>query len=63
MGLSAGAGFLLEETDAKREDDGRVNGEVVRERVEGWRWGQGVRGGVAAVAWGMCVVGIWGDGV
>ncbi|MCJ1379271.1 hypothetical protein MMC17_002372 [Xylographa soralifera] len=45
-----------------RAESGEVNGEVVREEMEGWRWGQVLRGGVWAVGWGMSVVGIWGDG-
>ena len=45
-----------------RAESGEVNGEVVREEMEGWRWGQVLRGGLWAVGWGMSVVGIWGDG-
>ena len=44
------------------EEEEEVNGEVVREEMEGWRWGQGLRAGVWALGWGMSVVGIWGDG-
>lgn len=44
----------------EREEE--VNGEVVREEMEGWRWVQGIRGGLWAVGWGMSIVGIWGDG-
>lgn len=39
-----------------------VNGEVVREEMEAWRWGQAVRSAVWGLGWGMSVVGIWGDG-
>jgi autophagy-related protein 33 len=39
-----------------------VNGEQVRRAVEGMRVKEGVRAVVAGVAFGMQVVGIWGDG-
>jgi autophagy-related protein 33 len=40
-----------------------VNGEQVREAVEGKRFTEGVKAGFAGVAFGMAVVGLWGDGV
>ncbi|KAF2652161.1 hypothetical protein K491DRAFT_605417 [Lophiostoma macrostomum CBS 122681] len=39
-----------------------VNGEQVRQAVERMRVREGVRAGVAGVAFAMQVVGIWGDG-
>ena len=39
-----------------------VNGEEVRQRMEGFRMGQVVRTGVAGLGFAMSVVGIWGDG-
>jgi len=39
-----------------------VNGEQVRQEVERMRVVEGVRAGVAGVAFAMGVVGIWGDG-
>ncbi|MCJ1473961.1 hypothetical protein MMC13_002617 [Lambiella insularis] len=45
-----------------RAESGEVNGEVVREEMEEWRWGQVLRAGAWGWAWGMSVVGIWGDG-
>lgn len=38
-----------------------MNGEVVREGMEGWRWGQGIKMGAWGVGWVVCVVGLWGD--
>ncbi|KAH7115023.1 hypothetical protein B0J11DRAFT_121548 [Dendryphion nanum] len=49
----------------EREASGSVdeiNGEGVREEVERVRVVEAWRAGVSAVAWGMVVVGIWGDG-
>ena len=43
-------------------DEGNVNGEVVREGMEGWRAKQGWKAGIWGVGWAMAVVGIWGDG-
>jgi autophagy-related protein 33 len=42
--------------------DEDVNGEEVRERMDGFVTGQLVRTAISAVAFGMSVVGIWGDG-
>lgn len=44
---------------AEEED---VNGEEIRERMEGFTKGQIVRTGIAAVGFFMAIVGIWGDG-
>ena len=41
---------------------GSLNGEVVREGMERWRGRQLLRGVGFAVAWGISVVGLWGDG-
>ena len=41
---------------------GSLNGEVVREGRERWRGRQLLRGVGFAVAWGISVVGLWGDG-
>ena len=41
---------------------GSLNGEVVREGMERWRGRQVLRGVGFAVAWGISVVGLWGDG-
>lgn len=41
---------------------GSLNGEVVREGMERWRGRQVLRGLGFAVAWGISVVGLWGDG-
>ncbi|KAL8939186.1 MAG: hypothetical protein Q9211_002852 [Gyalolechia sp. 1 TL-2023] len=43
-------------------DEGSVNGEVVREGLDGWRVKQGVKAGVWGVGWAIAVVGLWGDG-
>ena len=41
---------------------GSLNGEVVREGMERWRGKQVLRGVGFAIAWGISVVGLWGDG-
>lgn len=43
-------------------EEGNVNGEVVREGMEGWRVKQGIKAGIWGVGWVMAVVGMWGDG-
>ncbi|KAL8679049.1 MAG: hypothetical protein Q9186_004636 [Xanthomendoza sp. 1 TL-2023] len=43
-------------------EEGNVNGEVVREGMEGWRVKQGIKAGIWGVGWFMAVVGMWGDG-
>lgn len=42
-------------------EEGNVNGEVVREGMEGWRVKQGIKAAVWGVGWTMAVVGLWGD--
>jgi autophagy-related protein 33 len=49
------------ELDLQAQGD-EVNGEQVREAVERKRVVESVKGGCAAVAFGMAVVGLWGDG-
>ena len=48
-------------TDEESEEEEEVNGEAVREEIEGWRREERLRAGVWGVGWAMCVVGIWGD--
>ncbi|KAL9002406.1 MAG: hypothetical protein Q9188_004654 [Gyalolechia gomerana] len=43
-------------------EDGNVNGEVVREGMDGWRAKQGIKAGVWGLGWAVAVVGLWGDG-
>lgn len=43
-------------------EDGNVNGEVVREGMDGWRVKQGIKAGIWGLGWAMAVVGLWGDG-
>ncbi|KAL9593044.1 MAG: hypothetical protein Q9219_007691 [cf. Caloplaca sp. 3 TL-2023] len=43
-------------------DEANVNGEVVREGLEGWRSKQGIKAAVWGIGWAMAVVGLWGDG-
>ncbi len=42
-------------------EEGSVNGEVLREGMEKWRGMMGWRAGIWGLAWGVAVVGIWGD--
>jgi len=42
-------------------EEGSVNGEVLREGMEKWRGKMGWRAGIWGLAWGVAVVGIWGD--
>ncbi|KAI9860513.1 MAG: hypothetical protein M1824_003038 [Vezdaea acicularis] len=42
--------------------EGKVNGEVAREEMEGFGRRSGVVAGLAGGAFGMAVLGIWGDG-
>lgn len=51
------------ESEASGEDvDDDVNGEEVREEMEGFMLTQIVRTCISGVAFAMSVVGIWGDG-
>ncbi|KAH8602749.1 hypothetical protein B0O99DRAFT_473869, partial [Bisporella sp. PMI_857] len=51
-----------EGTQSEAEVEDEVNGEEVREQMEGFMLGQIVRTAVAGVGFVMSVVGIWGDG-
>lgn len=51
-----------EGTISGEEMDDEVNGEEVREQMEGFRFVQIVRTAVAGIGFAMSVVGIWGDG-
>ncbi|KAL8780715.1 MAG: hypothetical protein Q9213_006327 [Squamulea squamosa] len=42
-------------------EEGEVNGEVVREGMEGWKVKQGIKAGIWGTGWMMAVVGLWGD--
>lgn len=59
-----GRGTQVEDEEWELEGEGEgVNGEVLREGMEGWRGRQMVKGAVWGLAWGVSVVGLWGDGV
>jgi autophagy-related protein 33 len=51
-----------EGTMSGEEAEDEVNGEEVRQRMEGFKMSQIVRTAVAGVGFAMSVVGIWGDG-
>lgn len=54
----------VEDEEWELEGSGEgVNGEVLREGMEGWRGRQMVKGAVWGLAWGVSVVGLWGDGL
>lgn len=55
-------GSWTEDEEWVAEEGGALNGEVVREGLEGWRIKQGVKAGVWGVGWAVAVVGLWGDG-
>ena len=42
-------------------EDGVVNGEALREGMEKWRGKMGYKTGIWGLAWGVSMVGIWGD--
>ena len=64
--LSANTDWILLNENAAlqeerlREED--INGEMVREGMEGWRRGQIAKAGITAAGFAMSLVGIWGDG-
>lgn len=49
-------------SEGEVEEEEAVNGEDVREQMEGFMVGQVVRTVVAGIGFAMSVVGIWGDG-
>lgn len=56
-----GASDRESETSGEEADDD-VNGEEVREEMEGFILTQVIRTAIAGVGFAMSVVGIWGDG-
>ncbi|KAL8839323.1 MAG: hypothetical protein Q9176_004504 [Flavoplaca citrina] len=55
-------GSWTEDEEWIGDEEGDVNGEVVREGMEGWKVKQGVKAGIWGVGWAIAVVGLWGDG-
>ncbi|KAL8856478.1 MAG: hypothetical protein Q9178_006948 [Gyalolechia marmorata] len=55
-------GSWTEDEEWIADEEGNVNGEVVREGMEGWKVRQGIKAGIWGVGWAMAVVGLWGDG-
>lgn len=51
-----------EATMSGEEMDEEINGEEVRQQMEGFLTNQIARTAVAAVGFAMSVIGIWGDG-
>jgi autophagy-related protein 33 len=56
----SGSRTSIAELNVERAED--LNGEQVRQVVEGMRYTEGVRAVVSGLAFAMGVVGIWGDG-
>ncbi|KAI4251491.1 MAG: hypothetical protein L6R42_008371 [Xanthoria sp. 1 TBL-2021] len=56
-------GSWTEDEEWVGDEEGNVNGEVVREGMEGWKVKQGIKAGVWGVGWVVALVGLWGDGV
>lgn len=52
----------ISEEEPEVEVEEGVNGEEVREQMEGFRQSQIIRTAIAGVGFMMSVVGIWGDG-
>lgn len=61
LGLWKGKGKTEGEEMEEWEVEG-MNGEVLREGMEAWRSRQMIRTGIWGLGWGMCVLGLWGDG-
>ena len=57
-----GSELHTEEVEVEEQEPDDVNGEDVRADVELLAQGYVVRAGIAALAFAMSVVGIWGDG-
>jgi autophagy-related protein 33 len=51
-----------EGTLSGEEMDDEVNGEEVRQQMEGFKLSQIVRTSIAGIGFAMSVIGIWGDG-
>lgn len=51
-----------EGTSASDEAEEDINGEEVRNAMEGFKLSQSVRTAITAVAFAMSLVGLWGDG-
>jgi autophagy-related protein 33 len=51
-----------EGTSASDEAEEDINGEEVRDAMEGFKLSQSVRTVITAVAFAMSLVGLWGDG-
>ncbi|KAL8847136.1 MAG: hypothetical protein Q9221_007801 [Calogaya cf. arnoldii] len=56
-------GSWTEDEEWIGDEEGNVNGEVVREGMEGWKVKQAIKAGIWGVGWVVAVVGLWGDGV
>ncbi len=55
-------GSWTEDEEWIADEEGNVNGEVVREGMEVWKVKQKIKAGIWGVGWAMAVVGLWGDG-
>lgn len=53
--------FLSGKEKATDDNEGNLNGEALRDRMETWRVSQKIRTGISGFGWAMTVVGIWGD--
>jgi len=62
--VDAGVGASVADLRESRAEPGsaEMNGEVVRTSMEQWRAAEFVRLGTTGLAFGMAVVGLWGDG-
>ncbi|CAL8583629.1 hypothetical protein XPA_009250 [Xanthoria parietina] len=56
-------GSWTEDEEWVADEEGKVNGEVVREGMEGWKVKQAIKAGVWGAGWVVAVLGLWGDGV
>ena len=57
----AGSDDGLEGMEEWEVEDGGVNGEALREGMEKWRGKMGVKAGIWGLAWGISMLGLWGD--
>jgi len=62
--VDAGVGGSVADLRERRVEGGveEMNGEVVRTSMEKWRVAEFVRLGSTGLAFGLAVVGLWGDG-